>query len=330
MSQLIVFFCTLLLCASTSFSEVIVLRDGAGTLHGTIQSSGDTGLLIQDSQLPSKTVRIPWSTIRQIQPEKSRTNIDHYLEVGELLWRAKRRLLRGDVLLSQPIFESQFEKLLGTDGEDSRLVAEGLLRTLVAQGLLKKAVVPWLETVRLDELGVPSPFASLDPILEEQTRLCRHLPLMAIAQVHIEAVSPFIDETLPITSLCASLVSGGNEQPQLAEEQFTQLLATAMNGSVAERDTFLKTYNTLESWQQIWIDYALGIAYLHNKEQDSAMISFAKVASADPHVQPYLSGSAMLLLADELELLNHLDEANRIRYEAKRLFPSHPLVLEAN
>ena len=311
-------------------AEIITRRDGLETIHGTIQSSGELGLLVKRSGPSDELIRLPWSTIHTIEPKKARPNIDAFLTKGELLWRAKIRLLRGDVLLSQPIFESQFTRLVGSDGIDARLVSEGLLRTLLAQGLLDKAIAPWLETVRLHEVGIQSPYTSLDSILEEESLLCRHLPIMVISSVPSSVSSRNQIESLPVTSALTSLLLGAASPEQESNVVFANQILKASSGSQLAIEELQKQYDSFDSWQQIWSDYASARACLSTGDRNLAMIFLVKVASANPQIQPYLTGSAMLLLANELELQTKVQEANRIRYEAKRLFPTHPLLIERN
>ena len=138
---------------SIAESDVIYRRDGLAEIHGEILSGGENGLLVKTDEKTGLSISVPWSTIARIEPMERKSLFQRFLADGDKLWRAKKRLLRGDVQLSEPIFASRFNKLLGMNGEDARLASEGLLRVLVARGALRQALIPWLETVRLEELG---------------------------------------------------------------------------------------------------------------------------------------------------------------------------------
>ena len=77
----------------------------------------------------------------------------------------------------------------------------------------------------------------------------------------------------------------------------------------------------------------LGVGCLKDitpEERNKGLIHLAYVASQDPSLQPWLSGAAMIELSRELYSDGQSKQANRILYEANRLFPSHPLLVEAN
>jgi hypothetical protein len=289
-------------------AEVILRRDTLGSIQGEIQSAGKTGLLLITSENQNKTVRIPWSSIIEIQPKKNRPNIDALLIEGKQIWRAKNRLLRGDIQLALPLLESQFMRLSGTGSSDTRLVTEGLLRALLAQGLIDKAVIPWLETVRLEEAGFTSPYNMLDPILEKESLLCRHLPIMALQM------------NLPKTKFFAQLVEQGVQEGS----SFAQQILRTSSGNEEASSTLLAQYGTLEEWQKVWVNYAHFLFAKSKQDIQNAKLYLATVAAVDPTVQPYLTGMAMVQLADILESEQKLDEARRIRYEMNHLFPSHP------
>ena len=88
---------------------------------------------------------------------------------------------------------------------------------------------------------------------------------------------------------------------------------------------------TYEPWQQTWANYTLGIALLDKNTSDSrnkALLHLAKVASLHPEDQPWLTAAAMLKLSEELEDDGFSYQSERIAFEAKQLYPSHPLVLQ--
>ena|GEM_PF-4720111 len=319
MSRLLVLLC--FLCSNAYVhAEVILRRDTLGSIQGEIQSAGKTGLLLITSENQNKTVRIPWSSIIEIQPKKNRPNIDALLIEGKQIWRAKNRLLRGDIQLALPLLESQFMRLSGTGSSDTRLVTEGLLRALLAQGLIDKAVIPWLETVRLEEAGFASPYNMLDPILEKESLLCRHLPIMALQLIENNKLDSYAVSHLPKTKFFAQLVEQGVEEGS----SFAQQILRTSSGNEEASSTLLAQYGTLEEWQKVWVNYAHFLFAKSKQDIQNAKLYLATVAAVDPTVQPYLTGMAMVQLADILESEQKLDEARRIRYEMNHLFPSHP------
>ncbi len=301
------FFIFLLFFGASAFSETVVRRDGLPSVEGIIVSGGKQGLLVEVNGRPDSSVRIPWSNIDYIAPFESRPLLQLYLEDGENLWRAKLRFARGDIQLAEPLFQKQFDRLASTDCEDSLVAAEGLLRVLIARGALQQAVLPWFEVVRLYKLGYESPFKDLEPIIDDKTGLCFHLPVMVLDK---DVILPKEVEKGEFVSLL-NLVASNNQEAIEKLEVLTQ---------------------TLPSWQIAWAHYSLAVAVLHDKKNEDSrtkgLLHLSRVASLDPSVQPWLTGAAMLRLSEEMMQDGFLQQATRIADEAIRLFPSHPLVLD--
>jgi len=326
-----------LLLVSTTMAETVIRREGLPPIEGSIFSGGKTGLLVTDAEHPEVLIRIPWSTVARIEPTQPRPQLQGFLKSGALLWRAKNRLLRGDVQLSEPIFASQFTAFAGSNCEDARVASEGLLRVLIARGALDKAILPWLETVRLDELGVSSPFDTLEPILDPSTKLCPHLPVMALDATSLNAAKGFTPLDDSSASLLAQLlVTKANPAGELhtpKENDHSFFIAQLFEASSGSQRTMQNLTNQLvdyKPWQQIWSHYALGIGYLQvdsAPSKDMGLLHLAIVCSTDPARQPWLRGAAMIRLSTELKN-DGLDlQADRILNEAKRHYPSHPLLL---
>ena len=90
----------------------------------------------------------------------------------------------------------------------------------------------------------------------------------------------------------------------------------------------LKRQDELSLWKLAWSNYFIGRSYLNEdypEGRTNALIHFAKVASINHKLQPWLSCASMLILADEMESDGASDASVRIKNESKRLFPTHPL-----
>ena len=331
---------TVHLFLQVGIGEEIFRRDGLPVIEGTILSGGETGLLVKQESQNGSSIRIPWSTIKSIEPIETRPRLQQFMEQGDQLWRAKLRLIRGDVQLAELIFEEQFERLIGTDGEDTRLASEGLLRVLVAQGHRTQALRPWLETVRLQEIGFESPFSTLQPILDVQTMLCPHLPLINVETKDLQWLSEYKNAKNPIASSIAVVLSEDYDQSgehlsvlHVQDPLFLSQLLRASKGETQDRAILETRLHEFKPWQQVWARYSLGLGCLKDNtkgERNRGLVHLAFVASQDPAIQPWLSGAAMIKLADELDADGQSKQATRILHEANRLFPTHPLLVEVN
>jgi len=318
-----------------AIAEDIVRRDGLSDVQGSILSGGEDGLLL--SVESGNSIRIPWSTIDLILPMQSRPRLELFLYEGEQLWRAKQRLIRGDIQLSEPIFAQQFNRLRGLHGADARLATEGYLRILVARGLLQQAIHPWLETVRLHLENEPSPFLHLQPIIDEQTLLCPHLPIFELESPSLKRILQNSSSKLPsLRSLIQLLrkssfdLSSTDSVQNVQQPLFLAQIILAANGNQEAIQSLEKRLNQLLPWQKVWAHFAIGNGYLQSKDDDirqQGVLQLVHVASSDPTLQPWLSGAAMLQISNELFAEGLHVQAERVRHEAIRLFPTHPLVI---
>jgi len=317
-------------------ADMLTFRGSRSPVECRVLSGGIEGLHVALQQGSAMQSLVPWSTIASIETETPMPALQKFMTQGEKLWRAKIRFLRGDLQLAEPSFVLLFREFEGSNSEDSRLASEGLLRCYLAIGNLDAALHPWLETVRLEEFGVQSPFTELMPILDSSTLLSPHLPplwhLDENARVILEKYKRSPMKTT--SSLAKVLLSRGTEETVsqvigVEDGNFLPHIIAAANG---DTESILALENTLDSapsWKQIWANYFLALG-LVKKEDDSSkqtgMLLFAKIAANSQRENPWLSGSAMLLLADELDISGFNEEARRIRKEMRRVFPTHPLL----
>ena len=88
MIRLILFI--LIILTEPSFSDVVVRRDGLPNVKGEILSGGATGLLVREESGKGTSILLPWSSIRSIEPNRTRPQLQQFLDNGDKLWRAKR------------------------------------------------------------------------------------------------------------------------------------------------------------------------------------------------------------------------------------------------
>ena len=334
MSLRVLFF--ICICIATDVrADNIWLRGSNNPIECKVLSGGVDGLHVE---LPheSSTSLFPWSSIAEITTDIPRPALKKYVQQGEKIWRSKVRFLRGDLKLSEPSFALLFRELTGTSGEDSRVVSEGLLRCYVASGNLRDALHPWLETVRLEELGVASPYPDLLPVLDPSTMLCSHLPpLWPLDSYTVPLLEKYKNSKLKTTSSIAKLLLMQNTNETLLpiegvdDPDFLVQIIGSARGVSQLQSTLLTPQKEMLPWKDAWSNYFHAISLLQNNSEETrvnALLLLSKVSAQNQTAVPWLSGAAMLRLADELERDELTEEAHRIRIEARSLFPTHPLL----
>ncbi|MDP7006517.1 MAG: hypothetical protein QF718_09950 [Phycisphaerales bacterium] len=317
-------------------ADTVFLRGGENPVTGTILSGGWNGLMVKPDGSSSPTV-LQWSRISEIESETNKQNFELFLDQGEQLWRAQERLLRGDIQLAEPLFEKHFKEYVGSECADGFLVSEGLLRCALSRGDLDRAVQPWLETIRHYELGTEYQFELLEPILDESTLLCPHLPPAWLDEESVVRLCrSYTSSPQKNAKSVASIIAGGSEI-ELEETlkvfeggQFLVAIIGAAKGDSKYSEMLLSRVEDYPEWKSAWVHYFVGLGYLSKlgqQERTKGMLHLAEVAATSTRIVPWLAGDSMIRLSVELEKEGFTQESNRVRLEAKRLFPTHPKIL---
>ncbi|MBT4523403.1 MAG: hypothetical protein HOI88_02580 [Phycisphaerae bacterium] len=311
--KLIAYFILLALTTSGVFGANVTLRSSSTPITGEILSGGKEGLRIQLDSEANTTTLVPWSSIRAIETAKPRPSLDALLENGKLIWRAKQRLIRGDVKLAEPIFESLFDTYKDAAGKDAQLICEGYLRCTLARGDLSRAFEPWIIVAQHRANSKQSSFSSLEPVVEKTSLLCKHLPPVPLVKQQF-----------------ANLLLASGDYKLPFDADFVTLLIAVSNGELSAISTLNSIYKTLPMWKQIWANYFLGEGYLavknNAKARTKGLLYMAKVASLQKHQQPWLSGAALLRLSEEFAIDGDDETAEKMMLELHRNFPLHPLL----
>lgn len=336
----IFYTCILISCCVVvnTQAETVHIRGESNVINGTVLSGGINGLRITE-QSTADVILIPWSTVTEIESTNNPSRFDTFIAQGTQLWRAKQRLLRGDIQLAEPLFEQLFSQFLGLDCSDALLVSEGLLRCLVSRGALEQAVHPWFETMRHHELGTTPQFSTLAPIIDESTMLCPHLPLVWLDNpLLIEICKTYKTSPQKITGSIATIIANkganfGEQVDGIEDEKFLIEILGSSNGRVKDIELLLKREQDLTPWKRAWAHYFMATGYLSQQNPEArvkGMLQLARVAATSTRVMPWLAGASMIRLAEELEKDGMEQESMRIYAEAQRLFPTHPKLSHGN
>ena len=303
-------------------ADTITLRGVEGeTYQGTISSGSFDGIRFTIDGSGEGATLFPWSEVATFSSDRPRPALENFHQEGERLWRARMRLQRGDLLLAEPVFEQICHESTLRDSHDARVAHEGYLRCLIARGKIKEAVHSWLMTARLEELGIPSPYQNLSPVVDSDSLLCPHLPPIWINHLSTKQTLEMFDK--PTTPRLQSLV-----------KQLIGTIASDKNSTIHNIDDFitkLQSQNeTMQSktWLTIWSNWFSALSELtenNTKHRNEALLKLAIVASDGRQKQPWLSCAAMYRLSDELRIDGNIESASQIIDDAKRSFPTHPI-----
>ena len=316
---------TLLLSNPIAKADLVRLRGSEGITHeGVISSGSHNGLRFVIDDSVDGTVVFPWSQVHSFESSNPRPTLIEFQKAAELLWRAKERLERGDVLLAEPLFKEIFANKKYTASHDARLAAEGYLRCLIARGALLDAVEPWLAIAVLESQGFASPFSQFDSVIDAETLLCPFLPPVWAGEVSLVSVyDNYLDTEHPRV---ASIVSGLRSIPN-QQESATQAVLSFLNKIFTIEDLSYSAEDS-SSWKQIWFNYFKGIVEIETNDlasRNQGLLKLSRVAALGKGSQQWLAGAAMLRLSDELMKDGESKPALQISEYAKRRYPAHPL-----
>lgn len=331
--------------------DAIERRGSEATLTGTVQQVDDNGVTIR-SDLGAVHV-VPWDRIRRVitdNPDRD-SMVARHLESATMLWRARSRVERMDMVMAEPLFERLFEQYRGRTHETALVVAEGLLRCRLARGAHALAVLPALEVTRLRRAGVKTEsYAALPPVYDEAMALCPALapvwfesPVLRRVEQELRAYRAEGDDvTGAIAMLYAESMrralgaADGPPQPgSWPEHEGVTLLADLLACGEADagrrdaaREGLLRRESSLPPFARAWARFHVGWSLLRESgvvRQQRGMLSLLHVPAAHGSSQPYLAGIALSLVAGALEQAGAREPAAMLRSELDARFPFHPV-----
>ncbi len=322
----VLFYISLIfLLADFANGDTIHRRGDLQDLHGKLLSGGKNGLLFSMVDDQGSSILIPWSEVESIQSDMPNPTLEKFLLLGEDLWLSKQRLIRGDIKLAESSFREMHNEFQGNSGKDARLATEGYLRILLSKGDLQNAIIPWLEIVRHSNEGTPSSFNNFPSLIDLETNLCPQLPVIVLD------LNPLIFQQLKKTTpeiekLILDILSL-NDADTDDNSSFLELVSKASSGkSEAIKLLELKLPEFVD-WKIGWAHFALAKGKSRISPtgiNNDSLLHYAHVASIDPTQHPFLSGLAMIYLSNYLREQGYEQQANRIKMEVHRLFPTHP------
>ena len=287
---------------------------------------------------------IAWDRIARVTGARQR-EAEAFASFATDAWRARSRLARSDVDLARPIFERLYtsgEELVGPTG---LLIAEGAMRCRLDTDP-RSATEAWLDALVLRATGVKidgEPVA--EGFTDRVTGLAPSLPPVFLdgrppsapkigtgdARADAYAAMYAFAMGAPITDL----VRAASDDPAV---EFVRLLVLAQRGEPAERDVArrlleeqLRTGDERD-WRDAWRLGAIGRALLRSEDEEQrrrAVFVLLEIPARWGRAQPHLSAVALHDIALGLEALGRSAEADLVRTELVRVFPSHPAAQQA-
>ncbi len=234
-------------CAPMAAADVrVALRDGGTVFEGASAVVDDSGIRVKGADGIDQVAS--WDQVRTVSGSTAPESIDAQLKLGELLWRARTRVLRGDYELAEPLLHEAWRSLREPrQHELGYLAAEGLLRCALARGDSVGALEPWIHMVAMHAAGrapLAPPFSSLGPILDAGTLFSREIAPFATPEIAARAAQVLETRVGAVAGgpstvdRFARLLRGAPEhvQPTAGASVAEQLLASLEELALAETE----------------------------------------------------------------------------------------------
>ncbi len=204
-------------CVSAARADVRVeLRGGASTLEAASASVEESGIRLKGVGGIEQFAR--WDEVRAVTGSTVPAGIDAGLQLGETLWRARTRVVRGDYEFAEPLLREVWSSLRNPQCDLGYITAEGLLRCALARGDSVSALEPWMHVAAMkagQHAPADSVFASLPPMLDPATLFSSEITPFATSETAARAAQ--------VLEVRAGHSTGGSSM----DERFARLLRNA-------------------------------------------------------------------------------------------------------
>ena len=276
--------------------------------------------------------------------------VEVYRDWSDDVWRAKSRLMRGDLELASPLFDELFARLMrdGVAGPTGLVIAEGALRCRVWENRHSDAIEAWAAALRIRETGQrQSGESGAAGVIDARTLLVPTLPPMwlegsaAAVQVHESLERSGGSESsqaiLNLYRVCAGHDAGRDVEWSLEAGRFGEGYEF-VDTIIRARDSDARTRSAARAqltgiikeksgtWQEAWARAALGRSLLmeeSREERDRGVLHLLHVPARFARAQPHLAAVSLAEAGRALHRHGDHESVSQILLELRNRYPQH-------
>ena len=293
---------------------------------------------------------IAWDRVARVDPARGGTyesGLQEHLELGEMLWRGRTRLLRGDARLARGEFQQAWDSLKHEYSQTAALAAEGLIRSALARRRQFEAIVPALAVAELKANGFSTDrFKGMTPILDVKTGLVPALPPVLEASRAAQAaemIDAWKQGSQTQENIRAELIRDLllRKAPATAEKPRNEDEGSKMLRRLGElessdplrreraRELLLRDIDSAPAWREAWVHFFVGRS-LVERETDPALrrigvLELLNVPPLGEAAPPGLSARALRLAAGTIRELGDSHNASILDSLAESSQPNDAL-----
>lgn len=326
----------------------VTLREREMSPPGQVISVSINGVVLKDSTQSSE---LSWDRVARVDGEFEQQAAE-FGSFGERLWRARKRMERGDLVLAEPSLESLASEFAAVGGPTGILLHSARASCRLLRGAQVGALDPYSKFVACfseEELrGVKSrQFKGLDSMpakVKPVGILIPDFPPMWLDVPSLRLVIDFKVESghAQTKALLAQYVTAAKfESGTLVElagvdagedGDLVHDIVLARIGNkeqrAAARETLVKRIKPgIEEWRESWIRVGVGRSLIREDSNDEKLLGVAEMLHAPARFSletPYLAGLALAESAVTLKAIADRGEADRLVMELREKYPRHP------
>ncbi len=344
----------LLVTTGSAFAQV-ELRGGEFT-DDVVTGVSPAGVAIAGEDGGSRV--LGWHEVKRVAGEHE-SEAGQFAGLSDDLWRARRRLARGDIALAAPILERLWTAALANEADPQTIagvrlagptglaLAEGVARVRIATGRLAEAVEPWTVAIALRQAvmrgekpeGASWLIAELPPIFVQSVaveRLASTQPLPMVLEdqtarsmfllYRFAAATAAGMQTAPPAFNSADLM---DPDLRLVTDMVIMQSADGELRAPARARLEEVVKSRANTWREAWARGAIGISDVTLDTTSARMggvLELLHIPARFASTQPYLSGVALAVASVTMQLEADDARAAALLHELERLAPDHPAI----
>ncbi len=327
----------------------VTLREREASPPGQVMSVSINGVVLKDSTQSSE---LSWDRVASVDGELAEKAAE-YAVFSERLWRARKRMERGDLVLAEPSLESLASEFPAAAGPTGLLLHAARTSCRLLRGAQVGAIEPYskfiacfseeeLRGVKSRQLlkGLDSMPAKVKPagiLIPDFPPMWLDVPSLRLVIDFKGTAGQPQSQALLSQYIAAAQFEGGTpveavsvdagEDGDLVHDIVVARAGNKEQRAIAREALLRRIKPGIEEWRESWIRVGIGRSLIREDSNDEKLLGVAEMLHAPArfsHSTPYIAGLALAESAVTLKAIADRGEADRLVAELREKFPRHP------
>lgn len=327
----------------------VTLREREISPPGQVMSVSINGVVIKDSTQSSE---LSWDRVASVDGDLAEKAAE-YAVFSERLWRARKRMERGDLVLAEPSLESLASEFPAVAGPTGSLLHGARVSCRLLRGAQVGAMEPYSKFIACfseEELrgaksrqilrGLDSMPAKVKPagiLVPDFPPMWLDVPSLRLVIDFKASGANAQSQALVLQYVVAAQFESGSPVEFVAVDagedgDLVHDIVVARAGNkeqrASAREALVRRIKPgIEEWRESWIRVGIGRSLIREDSNDEKLLGVAEMLHAPArfsHATPYIAGLALAESAVTLKAIADRGEADRLVMELREKFPRHP------